>query len=128
MPTAIKNLRKVPLRMSAEIPSPKELGRRLRAARTYCGVDQIPLAKKLRISPDTLGRYENGKTLESEIKRTGLIDRSAKALKLPQEFFVVDFGELPQMTETWRQAKRLRRPEDLERIVDDALGQEQQPE
>lgn len=111
--------------MGADPPSPAELGRRIAAARSYRSVDQIPLARKLGTDPGTLGRYEKGQI--PTLKREGLVERCVKELKLPEEFFTISFDELPLMARAWRQAQRLPRPEDLEQILDDALG-EQPPE
>lgn len=71
------------------------MGHRVKAARHYRGLDQKKAAKKMRVEPATLGRYEKG--LIPDIKRPGVIKRSAKAMNLPEEFFSVDFNELPRM-------------------------------
>lgn len=102
-----------------------ELGRRVRAARHYRGLDQETAAEKMRVEPATLGRYEKGQI--PEIKRSGLIERASEATELPHEFFSINFDDLPLMMRAWTQVSRLPRPEDLKRIVDETLKPDPPP-
>lgn len=120
-----------PVRARPKPPSPHELGARLRAARAYRDMDQIPAAKKLSppppdrpLSAGTLGKYEKGQIPTSKL--SGLVERAPGAFDLPDAFFVIDFNELAEMSEAWTQVKRLARPQDLERLVDQALDEGQQ--
>jgi transcriptional regulator with XRE-family HTH domain len=91
--------------MAGRIPDAVELGRRVRAARTYAGVSQIDLARRLGVGPDTLGRWENGKTAPG-YKREALLEATAQLTSLPQEFFVIEFSSLPEMVAAWQQVRR----------------------
>ena len=99
-----------------------ELGRRVAAARSYRNLDQATVAKRLKMEPATLGRYEKGEI--PEMVRRGLVEKSSQTLKLPEEFFVIDLAELPLMAEAWKQVQRLPHPEDLERLVNEVLSEE----
>jgi transcriptional regulator with XRE-family HTH domain len=104
-------------------PPAYDLGRRVAAARAYRNLDQVTVAKRLKMEPATLGRYEKGEI--PELVRRGLVEKSSLTLKLPEEFFLVNLAELPLMAEAWKQVQRLPRPEDLERLVDAVLSAEQ---
>jgi transcriptional regulator with XRE-family HTH domain len=116
----------VPPGMAGNNPDAVELGRRVRVARTYTGVSQIELADLIGIDPATLGRWEKGEVSEG-YKRDALLDAAMQAAKLPEEFFTIDFNDLPLMVRSWHQAQRLARPEDLARIVDDVLARDPRP-
>lgn len=108
--------------MNRTKPTPQELGARLRAARAYRDLDQIPAAERIGRRDDTLGRYEKGRIPPSEV--SNLLDRAPIAFELPEAFFVIDFSELTQMSDAWDHVKRLRRPlADLERLVEEDLGE-----
>ena len=103
-------------------PPAYELGRRLAAARSYRNLDQVTVAKRMKVEPATLGRYEKGEI--PELVRRGLVEKAGQTLKLPEEFFLVNLDELPLMAEAWRQVQRLPRPEELGRLVDEVLSEE----
>ena len=103
-------------------PPAYDLGRRLAAARAYRNLDQVTVAKRMKIEPATLGRYEKGEI--PEMIRRGLVEKASLTLKLPEEFFLVNLAELPLMAEAWRQIQRLPRPEDLGHLVDEVLSAE----
>jgi transcriptional regulator with XRE-family HTH domain len=104
-------------------PPAYDLGRRVAAARAYRNLDQVTVAKRLKMEPATLGRYERGEI--PELVRSGLVEKSSLTLELPEEFFYVNLAELPLMAEAWKQVQRLPRPEELGRLVDAALSAEQ---
>jgi transcriptional regulator with XRE-family HTH domain len=104
-------------------PPAYDLGRRVAAARAYRNLDQVTVAKRLKMEPATLGRYEKGEI--PELVRSGLVEKSSLTLELPEEFFYVNLAELALMAEAWKQVQRLPRPEDLERLVDEVLSAEQ---
>jgi len=112
--------------MAARRSAGAELGRRVKAARHYRGLDQETAAEKMRVEPATLGRYEKGQI--PEIKRSGLIERASEATDLPHEFFSVNFDDLPLMVRAWRQASRLPRPEDLQALIDEMLKPDPPPQ
>jgi transcriptional regulator with XRE-family HTH domain len=99
-----------------------DLGRRVAAGRAYRDLDQATLAKRLKIEPATLGRYERGEIPEPV--RRGLVEKASQTLKLPEEFFLVNLDELPLMAEAWRQARRLPHSGDLGHLVDEVLNEE----
>src|ERR1700710_709026 len=100
-----------------------DLGRRVAAGRAYRNLDQATRAKRLKIEPATLGRYEKGEI--PELVQRGLVERASQTLKLPEEFFLVNLEELPLMAEAWRQAPRPPHPDDLGRLLDEVLNEEQ---
>lgn len=101
----------------------EEFGNRLRAARAYRAMDQIPLRKKMGIGDRALRNYENGGVPATKLGE--MRERAMKATELPEAFFVIDFKELTQMSDAWDQVKRLRRPlPDLERLVEDELDRD----
>jgi transcriptional regulator with XRE-family HTH domain len=108
--------------MTARKPPAYDLGRRVAAARSYRNLDQVTVAKRMKMEPATLGRYEKGEI--PEMVRRGLVERSSLTLKLPEEFFVVNLDELPLMAEAWKQVQRLPHPEDLGHLVDAVLSEE----
>lgn len=108
--------------MTARKPPAYDLGRRVAAARSYRNLDQATVAKRMKMEPATLGRYEKGEI--PELVRRGLVERSSLVLKLPEEFFVVNLDELPLMAEAWKQVQRLPHPDDLGRLVDEVLSEE----
>jgi transcriptional regulator with XRE-family HTH domain len=99
-----------------------ELGRRLAAGRSYRNLDQVTVAKRMKIEPATLGRYEKGEI--PEMVRRGLVEKASQTLRLPEEFFLVNLDELPLMAEAWKQVQRLPHPEDLGRLLDEVLSEE----
>ncbi len=99
-----------------------DLGRRLAAGRAYRNLDQVTVAKRLKVEPATLGRYEKGEI--PELAQRGLVEKASQTLKLPEEFFLVSLDELPLMAEAWKQARRLPNPGDLEQLVDAVLSEE----
>lgn len=103
-------------------PPAYDLGRRVAAARSYRNLDQVTVAKRLKMEPATLGRYEKGEI--PELVRRGLVEKSSLILKLPEEFFVINLDELPLMAEAWKQVQRLPHPEDLGHLVDEVLSAE----
>jgi transcriptional regulator with XRE-family HTH domain len=99
--------------MTGELTPAMELGRRVAMARKYSGVSQIKLAKRLKIGPDTLGRWEHGKT-DKDYKREAMITATAAETKLPAEFFSIDFNRLPEMHAAGRQVQaEIRSPDVL---------------
>ena len=108
--------------MAKRKPPAYDLGRRVAAARSYRNLDQVTVAKRLKMEPATLGRYEKGEI--PEMVRRGLVEKAGLTLKLPEEFFVINLEELPLMAEAWKQARRLPHPEDLGRLVDEVLSEE----
>jgi transcriptional regulator with XRE-family HTH domain len=108
--------------MTPRKPPAYDLGRRVAAARSYRNLDQVTVAKRLKVEPATLGRYEKGEI--PEMARRGLVEKSSLVLKLPEEFFVVNLEELPLMAEAWKQVQRLPHPEELGRLVDEVLSEE----
>jgi transcriptional regulator with XRE-family HTH domain len=108
--------------MVARKPPTYELGRRLAAGRSYRNLDQATVAKRMKIEPATLGRYEKGEI--PEMARRGLVEKASQTLKLPEEFFFINLAELPLMAEAWRQVQRLPHPEDLGRLLDEVLSEE----
>jgi transcriptional regulator with XRE-family HTH domain len=103
-------------------PPAYELGRRLAAGRAYRSLDQVTVAKRMKIEPATLGRYEKGEI--PELVRRGLVEKASQTLKLSEEYFLVNLEELPLMAEAWRQVQRLPHPEDLGRLLDEVLSAE----
>jgi transcriptional regulator with XRE-family HTH domain len=99
-----------------------DLGRRIAAGRAYRNLDQATVAKRMKMEPATLGRYEKGEI--PEMVRRGLVEKASQTLKLPEEFFLIDLAELPLMAEAWKQIQRLPHPEDLGRLVDEVLSEE----
>jgi transcriptional regulator with XRE-family HTH domain len=99
-----------------------DLGRRVAAGRAYRNLDQATVAKRLKIEPATLGRYEKGEI--PELVQRGLVEKASQTLKLPEEFFLVNLAELPLMAEAWKQVRRLPRPGDLEHLVSEVLSEE----
>jgi transcriptional regulator with XRE-family HTH domain len=100
-----------------------DLGRRVAAGRAYRNLDQATVAKRMKIEPATLGRYEKGEI--PELVQRGLVEKASQTLKLPEEFFLVNLDELPLMAEAWKQARRLPDPGDLGHLVDAVLSEEQ---
>ena len=98
-----------------------DLGRRIAAGRAYRNIDQATVAKRLKIEPATLGRYEKGEI--PELVQRGLVERASQTLKLPEEFFLVNLEELPLMAEAWKQAQRLPHPDQLGLLVDEVLSE-----
>jgi transcriptional regulator with XRE-family HTH domain len=98
-----------------------DLGRRIAAGRAYRNLDQATVAKRLKIEPATLGRYEKGEI--PELVQRGLVEKASQTLKLPEEFFLLNLEELPLMAEAWKQAQRLPHPDDLGRLVDGVLSE-----
>lgn len=90
--------------MTAKRTTAEELGKRVLAARKYRGVSQIKLAKRLKVGPDTLGRWEAGKT-DKDYKQDAMINAAVQETKLPREFFSIDFKNLPAMVQAWRRAQ-----------------------
>jgi transcriptional regulator with XRE-family HTH domain len=90
--------------MTAKRTAAEELGKRVLAARKYRGVSQVKLAKRLKVGPDTLGRWEAGKT-DKDYKQDAMIKAAVSETKLPREFFSIDFKDLPAMVRAWRQAQ-----------------------
>lgn len=103
-------------------PPAYDLGRRVAAARAYRNLDQATVAKRMKMEPATLGRYEKGEI--PELVRRGLVEKSSLTLKLPEEFFLVNLAELPLMAEAWKQVQRLPHPEELGHLVDEVLSAE----
>lgn len=108
--------------MAARKPPAYDLGRRVAAGRAYRNLDQATVAKRMKIEPATLGRYEKGEI--PAMVRRGLVEKSSLILKLPEEFFRVNLEELPLMAEAWKQVQRLPRPADLGHVVDEVLSEE----
>jgi transcriptional regulator with XRE-family HTH domain len=108
--------------MAARKPPEYDLGRRLAAARAYRNLDQATVAKRMKIEPATLGRYEKGEI--PELLGRGLVERASLTLELPEEFFLINLAELPLMAEAWRQVQRLPHPRDLGHLVDEVLNAE----
>jgi transcriptional regulator with XRE-family HTH domain len=107
--------------MTAKRRTSYDLGRRVAAGRAYRNLDQATVAQRMKIEPATLGRYEKGEI--PEMVRRGLVEKASQTLKLPEEFFLVNLGELPLMAEAWQQAQRLPHPDDLGRLVDGVLSE-----
>ncbi len=105
-------------------PPAYDLGRRLAAARAYRNLDQVTVAKRMKMEPATLGRYEKGEIPEPV--RRGLVEKASLTLELPEEFFLVNLAELPLMAEAWKQVRRLPHPAELGRLVDAVLSAERQ--
>lgn len=101
-------------------PPAYELGRRLAAGRAYRNFDQVTMAKRMKIEPATLGRYEKGE-IPAPVRR-GLVEKASQTLKLSEEYFLINLEELPLMAAAWRQVQRLPRPEDLGRLLDEVLS------
>jgi transcriptional regulator with XRE-family HTH domain len=108
--------------MTARKRTAYDLGRRVAAGRAYRNLDQATVARRMKIEPATLGRYEKGEI--PELVQRGLVEKASQTLKLPEEFFLVNLAELPLMAETWKQVQRLPHPEELGRLVDAVLSEE----
>ncbi len=108
--------------MTAKKRTAYDLGRRVAAGRSYRNLDQATVAKRMKIEPATLGRYEKGEI--PELVQRGLVEKASQTLKLPEEFFLVNLAELPLMAEAWKQAQRLPHPEELGHLVDQVLSEE----
>jgi hypothetical protein len=72
-----------------------DLGKRVAAACAYRGVSRVCLADALNISPFLLERFQAGVDELSNDDGWRLIDAIAGILRLPLEFFTVDFLTLP---------------------------------
>ena len=71
-----------------------DLGKRIRAARAYAGINQENLADSTGISPHTIQRVEAGLEEFGESERWSLIHAIAQATRLPEQWFTVDFDSL----------------------------------
>jgi transcriptional regulator with XRE-family HTH domain len=107
--------------MAAKRRNAYDLGRRVAAGRAYRNLDQVTVARRMKMEPATLGRYEKGEI--PELVQRGLVEKASQILKLPEEFFLVNLEELPLMAEAWKQAQRLPHPDQLGRLVDEVLSE-----
>ena len=67
-----------------------ELGRRIRAARSYAELSQIEMARKLGVSSATLIRWEKGKREVEPLTRMGVALQVAELTKFPIEDFLTE--------------------------------------
>jgi DNA-binding XRE family transcriptional regulator len=98
----------------------KELGRRVRAARAYRDVTQTELGDELGHGRDTIGRWEKGE-VDQDYKVDSFRRAAVKLTSMPEEFFVINFDDLPNMERAWKQVSRLPDPDELQSLVDERL-------
>lgn len=113
--------------------SDEELGRRLSAGRGYCRESLRAFAKRIGVERHDLGVWEKGdfgsssRPRNSDRKRQDAISRVRQGSGLPEEFFVIDFNDLPNMLNAWKQVSRLPDPARLQDAVDEILKRGPKP-
>jgi transcriptional regulator with XRE-family HTH domain len=114
-------------RMSAEDRTEaEELGRRIKSARSYSGTTQADLADTLGLDRGTVIRWERGE-IDRDYKLETFRRAAEKATRMPEEFFVIDFDDLPNMHRAWTQVSRLPDPDELQSLVDERLRRGPKP-
>jgi transcriptional regulator with XRE-family HTH domain len=67
-----------------------ELGRRIRAARSYAELSQIEMARRLGVSSATLIRWEKGKREVEPLTRMGVALQVTEVTDFPVEDFLTE--------------------------------------
>jgi transcriptional regulator with XRE-family HTH domain len=86
-----------------DLPTPDELGRRLAAARGYERETVGEFADRIGLHRTTLPKWEQGKVPRRS--RAGAIRDYAETTNLPEEFFTINFNDLPEMVAAWRRVR-----------------------
>ena len=69
-----------------------ELGKRIRAARSYAGISQVELAQSLGVSVGTLIEYEKGRQEVPSLSRMGLAHRVIQLTGVDEDFVLKAVG------------------------------------
>lgn len=103
--------------MASEV-SDEELGRRVSAARGYLRESVSAFARRIDVERHELSKWETGQFGSPTLrrvrarKRQEALDLTRDATGLPQEFFAIDFNNLPKMVKAWHRATALSAGED----------------
>jgi transcriptional regulator with XRE-family HTH domain len=111
-----------------DLPYIPDLGRRIRAARAHAGISRDTLAESLSFPLARLERLEAGLDAPSDDRMGAVIKEIAEATRLPEQFFIEDWGAMKWEIPPGEKLSRLEQKLDdtvelINSVLEDAMVQ-----